>query len=482
MQRTLLVCLIAWLSASRGVAQPARAFVDTAALHRGIDAAEGIYEYHGQSTLALVRDAGALVAIIGDAKYPLRAIGGDRYINGRGDTIPFERSPAGKVVAFREQGIRFARRSDVIDARLRARVVPRVDAQGRRVSGFVYAQPASRQDGIRVATAVESQAWRDVVTRIGEAIVRGRFPDVDGVLVHHRGRLVAEEYFHGYGIDAAHPLRSATKSFISTLAGIAIDRGELPGVTAPVASLFARAADAPRSDGGPFVLGDLLSMRTGLACDDWNAASPGNESRLYESPDWTAALFALPRLTPAGRTASYCSVGMLAAGRSIELATGLSLPAYASRVLWAPLAVDSTDVAWNFALDRSNAGSFAQLALKPRDFLKLGLLVAQRGEWNGHRVVSAAWIDSATARRTSIGTRGYGYGWWLQDFDVAVRGATQRVTAISASGNGGQKLYVIPSLELVVAFTGSGYNAPDDSPPNAIMRELLLPAVLTLSP
>jgi CubicO group peptidase (beta-lactamase class C family) len=447
----------------------------------------GLYEYHGGTTLALVPDPPGMIVIIDEAKYPLRAAGRDRFTNNGGDTIPFQRDPGGKVVSFNERGVVFKRLADTVSRSAALVVAARLSPGGARTTAYSYSPPPKRDDGLAVGDIAGAGIDRAVAERIVGRVLDRTYPDVDAILVYRHGRLVMEEYFYGYDESRIHALRSATKSVISALAGAAIDRGALSGVEELVlprlengspGSLAASLANSdPRK--ARLTLRDLLSMRSGFACDDWNPKSPGNESRLYETGDWVKSLLDLPLAADPGSVGSYCSVGMLTAGRIVERAVGMSLPSFAREALWEPLGISSTQAPWNFTLDRSNAGSFAQIRMRPRDMLKFGVLFLNGGQWNGKTVLSKAWTQRSTDRVTRIGSRGYGYGWWLQDFDVNTGSAnTARVTAIAASGNGGQKIYVLPSLDAVVVFTGSFYNADRDSPPNEIMAAHLLPAML----
>ena len=109
--------------------------------------------------------------------------------------------------------------------------------------------------------------------------------------------------------------------------------------------------------------------------------------------------------------------------------------------------------------------------------LKLGILFQQEGRWAGRQVISAEWVRRSTAAHTQIGDQGYGYYWWHQWLGVPTAAGTRRVDMVVAQGNGGQKIYLVPSLDLVAVFTGGAYNA-EDTPPNAVMRNVLLPALL----
>jgi CubicO group peptidase (beta-lactamase class C family) len=442
----------------------------------------GTYDYHAGDSLVLAPDpmaAGRLLAVIADARYPLRPIGNDRFLNARGDTIPFVRDAAGRVTHFVERGRPFTRRAVGVPPAVARALAPRLAADGRVETRYRYAPPAARSDGIptgSLASAGIPQAPLDTMVR---RVLDGTHADVDAVLLFADGRLVLEEYFHGTGVDTPHQLRSATKTVVALLAGIAIDEGRLPGDTARALPLL---GDDAADDGDPrrarITLADLLTMRPGLACDDWDARSPGRETRIYTEPRWLPALFALPMLHEPGTAARYCSGGALAVGRIVERATGTPLPAYARRALFDPLGVRPADAPWRFALDSTAQRDFAQLRLRPRDLLKLGLLLRDGGRWRGRQVVSAAWVERMTARHTAINTRGYGYLVWHQNFAVRSGSATTRVATVGASGHGGQKLYVVPSLDAVVVFTGSGYGNDGSSAANALMGEYVLPALM----
>lgn len=432
----------------------------------------GTYRYHGTTTLAIVPRDTLLFAVIDEARYPLRPIGADRFVNTPGDTIPFRRDAAGGIIGFVEGGTFFQRLRATVDSAVWMAISP-----ARPLGAtYEYQPPADLGDGIAVGDLASAGLDASVAQAIVAGAMDGTFADLHGILLYRHGRLVLEEYFHGYDRARPHQMRSATKSVVSTLVGIAIDQGALAGVVEPVLPRLPYAAYAnPHPQKQALTLGDLLTHRTGLACDDWDGDSPGNETRVYASADWVKFFLDLPVAADRGTTARYCSAGVMTAGRLVERATGQALPAYAQQMLFDPLGI--RDVRWNFTLSSDNAATFAQLYLRPRDMLKLGILFAQEGRWNGRQVVSAEWVRRATAEHTRIGDQGYGYYWWHQWLNVRTPSGLQRVDMVTATGNGGQKIYLVPSLDLVVVFTGGAFNA-ENTPPNAIMARVLLPALL----
>jgi CubicO group peptidase (beta-lactamase class C family) len=272
-------------------------------------------------------------------------------------------------------------------------------------------------------------------------------------------------------------MRSLTKSIVSALVGIGIDRGVLRGVDEPVLPHLPYETYAnpdPRKE--RLTLRDLLTMRSGLACDDWDGGSPGNESRVYLASDWVKFVLDLPMLDAPGTKGRYCSGNVKIAGRILELASGTPLRAFALDHLFGPLGIRGEDVQWNFTLDSSNP-TFSQIYLRPRDMLKLGVLFAQGGRWRDRQVISRGWIEASTARWSRIGDQDYGYLWWHQWLNVPTTAGNRRVDMVVATGNGGQKIYLVPTFDLVVVMTGGAYNT--QSPATAVMIRELLPAFLS---
>ena len=382
---------------------------------------EGHYEYREGATLFMVADGDRLVAILGDGKYPLRATGVDTFMNGVGDTIPFIRDGAGRIVAFKEKGDTFKRLSPDVPDTVRSRLRPRPPGPDGRPPAYRYEPPADHADGIRVGAAGPGTLSRDAAERLVAGVIDGTYPDVRSILVYQAGALRLEEYFYGYDRNRPHQMRSFTKSVIALLAGAAVDRGKLRA-DEPVLGRLGYAAYAnPDPRKARITLLDLLSNRSGLACNDHDPASPGNEVKLYDTDDWVKAFVDLPMIADPGTAARYCTGGFFAAGRVIERAVGKPLPEFAEEVLFGPLGMRPTERKWNFNLDRSGRNEFGQVHLRPRDMLKLGLLIQQRGEWSGRRILSASWVEAAVARQTQVDDSDYGLGIWHRWYGVKTR-------------------------------------------------------------
>lgn len=324
---------------------------------------------------------------------------------------------------------------------------------------YRYRLPAARSDGW--APSAPERVGMDLgpLKELVDSIL-ATDPTADGaplvhsILVARHGRLVLEEYFHGYSADRTHDLRSASKTVASILAGIAMDQSPAPFTPAtPVYPYLGASADDPRK--GKITVGHLLTHATGLACDDNDAASPGNEDRLQRQrrqPDWFRFVLDLPVAVDPGSRYAYCSGTLNLTGAVIRRATGSWLPAFFDQRLARPLGIDRYHV--NLMPD-GEGYSGGGLRLRPRDLLKLGQLYLDGGRWQGRRVVSERWVRQSTAHQIATADGGSdGFGW--HRFELQWNGRTYQ--EYEASGNGGQLVIVVPELDLVAVFTAGNYN------------------------
>ena len=310
----------------------------------------------------------------------------------------------------------------------------------------------------------------DTYTALVDSVRSGVFGDITSVLVARSGQVTFEFYASG-DASTLRNTRSATKTVTSMLLGIAIDESRIPSVQAPALPyLDARPvlhADA-RKDRMP--IEDLLTMSSLLECDDWNSLSEGNEERMYLREDWLQFALDLPVRgippwdTPAaerpfGRAFSYCTAGVYLLGRILEGGVSESVPAYATRVLFEPLGV--LEAVWQFS-PTGHAQTGGGLSLRSRDLLKLAQLYANKGVWNGQRIVSEEWVAVSTEPHAAFeGSDGtpyeYGYLWWIRDFQVG----GVPIPSYYMSGAGGNLVAVIPSLDMVFVVTSENFRRRD---------------------
>jgi CubicO group peptidase (beta-lactamase class C family) len=339
---------------------------------------------------------------------------------------------------------------------------------------YVYSVPPVTGDGWPTAAAHEAGFDVAPLEDAVDAVRTGTFGGVDSLLVVRHGTLVLEAYFNDFDREKLHDLRSATKSITSALVGIAIDEGLLPGVEAPV--LERLGGEAGRRNPDPrkrtITVEHLLTMTPGLACDDSDASSPGNERNMYRQDDWVGFLFDLPMVADPGIRYGYCTGGVVALGAVLAQASGQRADLYARQVLFEPLGIARAE--WQYTPNGA-VDTGGHLHLRPRDMARFGQLFLQNGLWNGRAVVSAAYVQASTSFQVRAGGgEEYGYLWWRR---VAYPGGTPTGTYY-AVGNGGQQIIVVPERQLVAVFTGSNYDSSATSLyPQSLLDRYVLTAI-----
>src|SRR2546426_10667573 len=297
--------------------------------------------------------------------------------------------------------------------------------------------------------------------------VRERKVPVHSVQIVRHGRLVLDAYFYPYSAGIRHDVASVTKSITSTLVGLATEKGLLPDVQQPVMSVLqGRVAANVDARKRKLTLEHLLTMQAG-----WDCGFEPNEARLFEmrrSADWLQFMLDLPMIAEPGTRWAYCSGNCHLLSAILTQTTGTNALTFARRELFAPLGIH--DVVWPADVRGNNHG-WGDLQLHPRDMAKLGQLLLPRGRWKNHQVISEDWIRKATrahVERTSNADH-YGYFWWVKGKDYP--------GMFEAVGRGGQRINVWPAKDLVLVFTGGGFEPGDLAPfiLKALKSDNLLP-------
>jgi CubicO group peptidase (beta-lactamase class C family) len=428
---------------------------------------EGMYQYLNGSTLKIAaspKDT-LLYAIINSSKYPLKPAADDLFLNTSNDRVVFIRNTAGKIRGYALGKDTFNLLSH--DVHFPASMwFPRPG-----VSNFTYqyAQPVQLDDGLSTSNLASSGLDVSLLTNMMDKVVDGTYPNVHSILIIKDGKLVFEEYFYQYTRDSVHELRSATKSFVSALAGIALDKQFIKSKTEPVLSYFPEYTLGNNSDAKKKItIENLLTNQSGFDCDISNDASKGNETKMGYSNDWVKFTLDLPMIDTPGGKGMYCSGNVIVAGRIIEKATGMPLPQFAEKYLFTPMGIKQ--YYWKFKPDPSSAEDFCQVYLRPRDMAKFGLLYLNKGKWQGKQLISEDWINASLSKHSTIQGVQYGYLWWIKYLDAD----GVRYYGKAAQGNGGQKIYIWEDLNLITVITGGNYN--QQSPSDEIIRKHILPA------
>jgi CubicO group peptidase (beta-lactamase class C family) len=264
------------------------------------------------------------------------------------------------------------------------------------------------------------------------------------LLVMRNGFLVAEAYPNDPAdIDRINNIQSCTKSFTSILAGIALKRGDIDSVNQKLSDIYPEHfTGCPEKSA--ITLRHALSMKVGLEFE--------NESHtleLYREKKSTVDfVLSQYKLYEPGQVFHYNDGAPQLVSAAIQKRSGFSLGDYAEKYLFDPLGI--TDWTWEAAADGVTFGAFS-LFLKPRDMIKVGLLLLQNGRWNGERILDSTWIQQITTVQGTGNFNGASYGLYFWIFP-AYKG-------FAAEGHGGQVLFVIPDKNLVVVYTAFPYTS-----------------------
>ena len=198
----------------------------------------------------------------------------------------------------------------------------------------------------------------------------------------------------------------------------------------------------------------LLVMSSGLDADEGDPASKGFEDRLFEADDWLKFALSLPMAGRPGEQWVYASVNTFLLGVAIEETSRGTLADFAAEKLFRPLGISEFE--WASTPTRRTVAQ-GNLSLRLRDMAKIGQMVLDGGRWRGKQVVPGDWISESVVGRFDVPWDGYdeyGYGWYLSSMQV--EGIEYRY--YFASGNGGNKVYLVPAEDLLVAVQSAAYN------------------------
>lgn len=266
-------------------------------------------------------------------------------------------------------------------------------------------------------------------------------PQLYSLLVNWRGHMLFEQYFNGMRPTSLANLKSASKSVLAVLIGIAIDRGLLPGLDTPIAKYFP-GIDPEKQN---ITIENLLTMRSGL-----ETTSNRNYGSWVGSPNWVRHILTRPMDAQPGERMIYSTGNTHLLSAILTAAAGESTWQFAQESLARPLGFElprwSTDPQGIFF-----GGN--DMLMTPRQMLTIGQVYLHNGRAGERQIVPQSWVQASCQglTRSPRSRERYGYGWWIREFDT--------FETCYAWGYGGQYIFVLPELDLVIVATSS----PNDS-------------------
>ena len=316
-------------------------------------------------------------------------------------------------------------------------------------------KPPIIDDQLHVGTPDSVGLDTAMLQKILDSVQTDEHQDLNSILIARKGILVLEAYFNGEGRKTIHDIRSAGKSFTSTLVGIALQKGYLKSLDQRVLEFFPEymPLETPDTRKERVTIRHLLEMKSGFDADDDDLDTPGCEDHMYDSKDWIHYALNVPMAEEPGKVYKYAGMNTMLLGGIVRSATQMPLPKFLEISLLKPMGISKYH--WK-KTPKGRAVGQGNLFLRPRDMLKFGLLFLNKGEWNDQQVVNADWVYEATQTLTSLPSEqhsGYGYQWWTSSEEIGLK----KINFFFAWGNGGNMIYVIPDEDMVVVITSSAY-------------------------
>ena len=257
------------------------------------------------------------------------------------------------------------------------------------------------------------------------------------------GYIVDEYYKDGYDETSVFPLHSCSKSVTSALIGIAIDKGFIEGVDVPISTYFPQILESDSEYLKQVTIWHLLTHTSGISCSDddvWDA--------WRSSDNWVDYVLSRPVTSAPGTVFSYSTGGTHLLSAILQEATGRTAYDFGKEYLFDPLGMDSVRCGTDPQGISDGGNGFS---MNVYDMAKFGLLFLNNGNWQGQQIISQEWVEESTSLqfKRSSGSADYGYQWWVRTF------GSQGYDAYFAQGHGGQYIFVVPQLELIVVFTSN---------------------------
>ncbi|MDB5087207.1 MAG: putative periplasmic esterase, partial [Mucilaginibacter sp.] len=348
-----------------------------------LKAYEGLYEYVNHTTLKIAaspKDT-LLYAIINKSSYALTPHLKDVFKTPQKENIEFIRDKSNAVIGY-------VSNKDTLKLISKNVSFPRAMWYPRPAAYKNYEKPKNLNDGLQIGPLKNSGLDTALLTDMMQQITAGKYSNVHSILIIKDGKLVFEEYFYDYGVDSLQEMRSASKSFTSALAGIAIDKGYIKSKDEKVLSYFPEYTITNDLEAKKRItIENMLTNQSGFDYDAASVKAAGNETDMGNSDDWVKYTLNLPMVDSAGGRGMYNSGNPITIDRIIEKTTQMPLSRFADKFLFGPMGI--TNYKWIFKPNKSNADDFGQVYITTRAMAKIGLMYLKGGKWNVKQVEPA---------------------------------------------------------------------------------------------
>jgi len=365
---------------------------------------------------------------------------------------------------------------------------------------YPYSVPSDTNDGLEVGSIKDVGIDEDMLRKAVGRIDNGKYGEIHSMLIYKNDRLVFEDYYEGHLYqwdapghkadhvkwerDMQHCIHSDTKSITSLCIGIAIDKGFIESVHQSIFDYLPDYQYLNTNNKKYITIEHLLTMTSGLRWEEWGVSLGSIENDQIGIWFWEDGPmnYVLSRefVAEPGKRFNYSGGDIQILVEILENATRMSLGEFSEEYLFEPLGISSFDWWLKFPTTGQIQGA-GGLKLTPRDMVKIGAMMLNKGKWDGKQIISEEWVSKCSTPYPGntgikvpgedLGKLGYGYTWWIKDFTYK----NNHIKMFFALGWGGQKIIVLPGLDMVITFNGANYDSKVHQ--FEIIERFILPAV-----
>ena len=360
-----------------------------------------------------------------------------------------------------------------------------------RSTEYSYLKPIELSDSIQTDDLSQVGMDKVRIENLTKQILADSFPNIHSLLILRDGKLVYENYFAGkdeilgerkgyleHKIDDLHDCRSISKTVTSACIGVAVRKGLIKSIDTPIFRYFTKYQDKFDEEKKKITIRHLLTMTSGLKWnEDISYRDPRNtELRMDISSDPISFILGRPIVSTPGTLWNYNGGNTQLLSEIVKLVSGSPLDEFAEKELFTPLGIKKYE--W-LSVGQNIPAAASGLRLRSRDLLKLGMLYINKGNHKNIEILSEDWISqslkSSIVRPSSKDNKsGYGYQFWTSVETINGR----EIEIREAKGNGGQRVFICRSLNLVVVITAGNYNNWDiKNDSKAVLLNYIIPAM-----
>ena len=344
-------------------------------------------------------------------------------------------------------------------------------------------KPDQLHDGIATSNLHAVGIDASLIGDMADSIASNAYPNIHSVLIFRNGYLVYENYWPGadenrrtgykgptqHHRDSLHDVRSISKSITGAAVLLAHHKGRIASLDQRIFDFFPAYKHYAEGGKADITIRHLLTMTSGLSWQE----SQNDSLKVKNVSHALDFILRQPLASAPGRKFRYNSASSQLLAQIVEVATGQDIDIYTRTHLFQPLGI--TDYDWTREANGIRC-AWAGLRMRTRDLLKFGILYLNDGVWNGYNLLPGDLIEESM--RTQVVTdspNGYGYQFWTLEDSLGNR----RVRTVEASGNGGQKIEVNRSENLIVVITAGNYDStPIANTSYDLYLDFVLPAIL----